>query len=109
VDRKAKEPPAAADPTVFRRWEVVQMSGVFAGAIDWIGPYTQATPRTVLSFDDLARLVRRHGPGRWKKRKGTATIRLADGSIHHAEVHCYEAAGIGRREVKIKRYLNATS
>jgi hypothetical protein len=58
---------------------------------------------------EIARLVKRHGPGRWRKRKGTATIRLSDGSIHQAEIHWYEASGIGRREVKIKRYLDALS
>jgi hypothetical protein len=41
--------------------------------------------------------------------KGTAAIRLADGSIHRAEVHWYEATGMGRREIKVKRYLNAIS
>jgi hypothetical protein len=38
---------------------------------------------------------------------GTATIRLSYGSIHDAEVHWYEATGIGRREIRIKRYLDA--
>ena len=48
------------------------------------------------------RLSRRYGRGRWRKRKGVATVRLLDGSIHAAEVHWYEAHGIGRREMKIK-------
>jgi hypothetical protein len=50
----------------------------------------------------LRRLRRQHGMGRWRKRKGVATVRLKDGSIHQAEVHWYEAHGIGRREMKIK-------
>ena len=48
------------------------------------------------------RLNRRYGRGRWRKRKGVATVRLLDGSVHTAEVHWYEAHGIGRREMKIK-------
>ena len=48
------------------------------------------------------RLVRRYGRGRWRKRKGMATVRLRNGAIHTAEVHWYEAHGIGRREFKVK-------
>jgi hypothetical protein len=54
---------------------------------------------------EIARLRRLYGRGRWRKRKGLARVRLADGSIHVAEVHWYEAAGIGRKELKIKRLL----
>ena len=50
----------------------------------------------------LRRLNRRYGEGRWRKRKGLATVRLLDGAVHRAEVHWYEAHGIGRREMKIK-------
>ncbi|PYP97111.1 MAG: hypothetical protein DMD38_05390 [Gemmatimonadetes bacterium] len=55
---------------------------------------------------ELARLRRRHGRGRWRKRKGTAQVELAGGVIRIAELHWYEAAGIGQREFKIKRYLD---
>jgi len=54
---------------------------------------------------EIARLRRVYGRGRWRKRKGIARVRLADGSFHQAEVHWYEAAGIGRKEFKIKRLL----
>jgi hypothetical protein len=54
---------------------------------------------------ERARLRRSYGRGRWRKRKGIARVRLADGSIHTAEIHWYEAAGIGRKEFKIKRFL----
>ena len=54
---------------------------------------------------EIARLRRIYGRGRWRKRKGIARIRLTDGSIHLAEIHWYEASGIGRRELKIKRLL----
>jgi hypothetical protein len=55
---------------------------------------------------DVMRLQKQFGPGRWKKRKGVAKVRLADGRIARAEVHWYEAHGIGRRKMKIKRFLS---
>jgi len=51
---------------------------------------------------EIARLKRVYGRGRWRKRKGIARTRLADGSVHLAELHRYEAANIGRKEFKIK-------
>ncbi len=54
---------------------------------------------------DLTRLRKAYGEGRWRKRKGIATIRLADGAIRVAEIHWYEAHGIGRKEYKIKSLL----
>jgi hypothetical protein len=54
---------------------------------------------------EIARLRKLYGRGRWRKRKGIARIRLADGSTHVAELHWYEASGIGRKEFKIKRLL----
>ena len=52
------------------------------------------------------RLLRRmYGPGRWRKKKGFARVRLEDGTICHAEVHWYEAHGLGKKELKIKRTL----
>lgn len=54
---------------------------------------------------EIARLRRIYGRGRWRKRKGIAHVRLADGSVHMAEIHWYEATGIGRKEFKIKRLL----
>ena len=58
------------------------------------------------SIRELPRLRRIYGPGRWRKRKGNARIRLADGTLCDAEVHWYEAHGIGRKELKIKRFLD---
>jgi hypothetical protein len=54
---------------------------------------------------EIGRLRRVYGRGRWRKRKGRAHVRLADGSIRIAEIHWYEAAGIGRKEFKIKHLL----
>jgi len=51
-------------------------------------------------------LRKAYGPGRWRKMKGNATIRLANGALRRVEVHRYEAHGIGKRDVKIKRYLD---
>ena len=55
---------------------------------------------------ELSRLRKFHGLGNWRKRKGFATVRLPDGTIRDAEIHWYEANGIGKREFKIKRYLD---
>ena len=54
---------------------------------------------------EIARLRKRYGRGRWRKRKGVAEIELPCGEILSAELHWYEATGIGRREFKIKRLL----
>ncbi len=50
-------------------------------------------------------LERAYGKGRWRKLKGTATVRLEDGSICEAEVHWYEAHGVGRKDFKIKKVI----
>jgi hypothetical protein len=55
---------------------------------------------------ELERLRRVYGAGRWRKRKGIARVRLPDGTVSRAEVHWYEAHGIGRQEFKIKRLLS---
>lgn len=47
-------------------------------------------------------LAKKYGKGRWKKKKGIATVKLLDGSYRLAEIHWYEAHGIGRKDVKIK-------
>jgi hypothetical protein len=58
------------------------------------------------SIREAPRLRRIYGSGRWRKRKGVATVRIADGTVCKAEVHWYEAHGIGRKEMKIKRFLD---
>jgi hypothetical protein len=55
---------------------------------------------------EIGRLRRKYGFGRWRKLKGVALVRLEDGSLRKAEIHWYEAHGIGRREFKIKRFLD---
>ena len=55
---------------------------------------------------ELSRLRKVYGPGRWRKRKGISRVRLPDGTECVAEVHWYEAHGVGRKEFKIKRVLS---
>ena len=55
---------------------------------------------------DIMRLRKQYGVGRWRKMKGVANVRLQSGSIRNAELHWYEAHGIGRRKMKIKRLLD---
>jgi len=55
---------------------------------------------------ELRRLRRAYGGGRWRKLKGIAQVRLEDETVCRAEVHWYEAHGIGRKEIKIKRFLD---
>ncbi len=58
------------------------------------------------SIKDRARLRKQYGLGRWRKLKGIAMIRLRIGRIRKAELHWYEAHGIGKKEIKRKRYLD---
>jgi len=58
------------------------------------------------NIQDIMRLRRQFGPGRWRKLKGTANVRLEHGKICLAELHWYEAHGIGRRKMKIKQLLD---
>ncbi len=54
---------------------------------------------------ELAQLRSQHGLGNWRKKKGIAQVRLPDGSTVLAEVHWYEAHGIGKVKLKIKEWL----
>lgn len=54
---------------------------------------------------DLAKLRSRYGLGSWRKKKGIATVRLPDGETVRAEIHWYEAHGIGKVGLKIKELL----
>ncbi len=57
------------------------------------------------SIRDLERLREQYGDGRWRKMKGIAMIQLSNGHVRKAEIHWYEAHGIGRKEFKRKGYL----
>ena len=72
-----------------------------------ISDITQIEPIAIgNAIRDLARLRRVYGVSRWRKLKGIATIRLANGRIRVAELHWYEAHGIGKKEIKRKRYVD---
>ncbi|MEP7342050.1 MAG: hypothetical protein ABI977_30240 [Acidobacteriota bacterium] len=58
------------------------------------------------SIRDLSRLRKLYGKGRWRKMKGVARIRHANDKVRLAELHWYEAHGIGKKELKRKRYLD---
>ena len=51
-------------------------------------------------------LRKTYGRGRWRKRKGIGTVRLQNGNLRGVELHWYEAHGIGKRDLKIKKYLD---
>jgi hypothetical protein len=59
------------------------------------------------SFRELPRLRKGYGKGRWPKRKGYARFRLPGGVEREAEIHWYAATGIGRKEFRIKRFLES--
>jgi hypothetical protein len=72
-----------------------------------VGEITQVETIAVGSrIRDLPRLRRLYGPGRWRKLKGIAVVRLRTGRTRKAELHWYEAHGIGRKEIKRKRYVD---
>ena len=54
----------------------------------------------------LSRLRKAYGRGRWRKLKGIATVCLPNGTLRKVELHWYEAHGIGKRDLKIKLYLD---
>jgi hypothetical protein len=62
------------------------------------------TIATGCAIRELPRLVKYYGRGRWRERKALGRVRLPDGTVREAEIHWYEAPGIGRKELKIKRY-----
>ena len=58
------------------------------------------------SIRDLAHLEKAYGSGRWRKLKGTAYVRLPNDRVRWVELHWYEAHSVGRKDMKIKRYLD---
>lgn len=73
------------------------------------GPlYNVATIASGNSVRVLPRLRKKYGGGKWRKVKGIGKIRLQNGSIREAELHWYEAHGIGKKELKFKRYVDET-
>jgi hypothetical protein len=70
------------------------------------GPTAVAVVAAGRSIRELPRLKKLYGDARWRKMKGTAVVRLTNGSVRTAEVHWYEAHGVGKREAKLKRILD---
>ena len=68
--------------------------------IDQIETFAQGT-----GIRELQRLQKLYGRGKWRKRKGIARVKLANGEICKAEIHWYEATGIGKFQFKIKQFL----
>ena len=70
----------------------------------------QITAVEAIAVGDSIRILpllrKRYGSGRWRKLKGIATVRLADGTTRLAELHWFEAHGIGRRKMRVKRFLD---
>ena len=64
------------------------------------------TIATGAAIREIARLRRHYGHARWRKRKGIGRVELNDGTVRLVELHWYEATGVGRRELKIKYYLD---
>lgn len=74
---------------------------------DIIGPISHIETIAVgRAIRILPLLQKRNGKGRWRKLKGIANVRLNDGTIRLAEVHWFEAHGIGKRKMRIKYYLD---
>jgi hypothetical protein len=55
---------------------------------------------------DIVLLRKQYGDARWRKLKGLTTVRYANGEIYRAEIHWYEAHGIGKKKIKVKRFWN---
>jgi hypothetical protein len=72
-----------------------------------IGPISEIETIAIgTAIRERARLRKLYGKGHWRKSKGIASVRLADGTICKAEIHWYGAHGVGIREYKIKRILD---
>lgn len=76
------------------------MNFEIVGAIEGIETIAQGA-----GIREIATLRKRYGIGKWRKKKGFATVRLLGGSMAKAEVHWYEAHGIGKVDFKIKEWL----
>ena len=76
-------------------------------AFEIISEITEIEPIAIRSsIRDRVRLRQQYGPGRWRKLKGVALIRHRTGRVRKTELHWYEAHGIGKKEIKRKRYLD---
>jgi len=80
---------------------------MYLDVVDIIGPITDIeTIAAGPAVQQISRLRRQYGRGRWRKLKGIATVRTVSGALRRAEIHWYEAHGIGRVRHKIKRFVD---
>jgi hypothetical protein len=86
--------------SVWRSWRTASMFEIVG---DITNVQVIATGRGIRR---LKTLRKRHGGKHWRKLKGDATVRLGNGSLRRAEIHWYEAHGVGKRGLKIKRFLD---
>jgi len=96
------------------RWQPRRAAGTTPSSSQWgrmdfeiVGEITDVEPIAIGTRIRIFPLLRkRYGRGRWRKLKGVATVRLFDGTVRRAEVHWFEAHGIGQRKMRIKRFLD---
>jgi hypothetical protein len=75
--------------------------------IEIVGAITEIETIAIGSGIRVLKYLRKYyGAGRWRKLKGVATVRLPNGALRRVELHWYQAHGIGKRDIRIKRYLN---
>jgi hypothetical protein len=94
-------------PRAIYRWFATQQRrDIGRMHFEIVGPIRSAkTIARGSGIRNLKRLKRAYGFGMWRKRKGLAMIKLQDGTLLMAELHWYEASGLGKREFKIKRLM----
>jgi hypothetical protein len=63
------------------------------------------TIATGRGINNLNKITKIYGKANWRKMKGICHVELEDGAVLEAEVHWYEGHGIGKKEMKIKKYL----
>ena len=86
---------------------ITKLEAITTHIFEVIGPIFEIEPiPSGSSVRERKRLDKLYGAGRWRKLKGVATVRLPNDTIRTAEIHWYEAHGIGRKELKIKRLLD---
>ncbi len=59
-----------------------------------------------LSIRELQKLKKQFGGKRWRKLKGIGFVRFPNGEVRQAELHWYEAHGIGKKKLKVKHILD---
>lgn len=99
--------PGRHDRWVWLRGELDDILAGMASEFELLGEVTDIEAIAVnLSIRDRRQLTDRHGGRRWRKLKGVGLVRFPNGEVRRAELHWYEAHGVGRRDMKVKRVLD---